>query len=224
MENIDLGPNPPALAATGRRLLRGSKSLCVVHAVAALIAPFIIWYATESIIGVGPVLAVLGLILARVAFLVDSWRILLLALWHPLLTGVFALLIAVYHMGPGDVRPFAAPLFGLSAGIISLGTIAAMVELSRTAAITREPRQKAGLGFSLRTVLILMTAFCVVLAVLSNIAWKREWPFFAVYAAAMFVIALTLAGLFVAGKWRRFRTIAMTVAAEARPSSDSPFG
>jgi uncharacterized membrane protein len=117
----------------------------------------------ESIMGTGPALSIIGLMLAAVTWRLNSWEPMAFGVSGPLVCAVGALLIAVNHWNPDKA---AGPIPMLFAAYLLAATPLAYLSLR---AIWRWqmimlPQQRRTWQFSMKALMIWMTAVCVLAA------------------------------------------------------------
>jgi hypothetical protein len=164
-------------------------TLCLIQVAGAVVAAIAVWVAVESIVFVGPALAVLGYVIATIAIRNPSRRLLHYGLWHPLITALFALAIAGFELGPDDARVPALLLFGVNLFVVGTWCSALLTGPDSVRHRCPAASRGAGIRFSLRGALVATTILCVVLAIAVSLAWQREWPYFIVYSLLMFALA-----------------------------------
>ena len=116
----------------------------------------------ETIVGTGPVLSVIGLALARATRSLRSWAERLFALSGSLISEFCALLIAIFRWGPDQARH---PILTIGAIYILLAIPIAWESLRQILQwqIDATSREGTFWRFSLKSLLILTTAACVLL-------------------------------------------------------------
>lgn len=181
--------SPPRVAANSRR--RVAASLCLLQAVAAVIAAPVVWTATESLVIFGPLLAVLGLALAVLATSAESPAMLLVGLLQPAATGALAALIAAFDWNPSAAAIPAALIFGAGAVTTPLGAALVMLELKARRDQPWRPTPPLP-RFTIRSLLVVTTTVAVSLAAASTLSPDGDFIGFALYAALMAAAALTL--------------------------------
>jgi hypothetical protein len=194
-----LPPNKPA-AASGKRWAIGLWTAQVLSIVVAMVAASIEF---RSIVVTGPILCVIGLALATATRPLRSWMAQLFALSGPLISAFCALLIAVFHLGPGDAR---RPILTIFATYILFAIPVALVSLRQIAGWPAglALRGRYLLRFSLKSLLILMTAACVLLLPLQVVVSKL--PFidfstgFGLFAAVTAALACVVLWRFNSGR------------------------
>jgi hypothetical protein len=164
-------------------------ALCLIQVAGSAVAAIAVWAHVESIVFIGPALAVVGYVIAAIAIRNLSRRLLHYGLWHPLVTAAFALAIAGFELGPADARVPARVLFGVN--LVVVGAWCKALFTGPDSDRHRRPATARGMGFrfSLRAALITTTVLCVVLAFAVSLTWQREWPYFTLYSLLMFALA-----------------------------------
>lgn len=143
------------------------KKLAIGLWIAQLLAAIAMLLATlvniEFILVTGPILAVLGLLLALASASIQSWSVLTFALSAPFVAAFISLLIAAFHLGPTEARTPAIVV--LVTYLVLIGPIAFMsfLRLLRWRTVANRANRPV-VRFSLKTLLIAMTATCLVIA------------------------------------------------------------
>jgi len=137
--------------------------LWIIQVLAAFTMLIAAVFETESILATGPTLVVVGLLLGLATRPLQSWSALGFALSGPLVCALISFLIAAFGWGP---REGHAPTLVILSTYLILSAplaIAAWRRIWRWAT-NRNGLPLAGLQFSLKTLLITMTATCIVIA------------------------------------------------------------
>jgi hypothetical protein len=159
----------------------------------------------ESIVFGFPVLTILGLLLALVSRPIASWSAMLFALSAPVVCAIGALAIAAFEMMPDDAQTPIASMLVLYGMLITPVAVAAALRI-RDWKVDATSRSSAFWRYSLKSLLILMTAVCVVATVLS-LAFKSTLGFplaFASFGLVAIGLACVVAARFVSDR-RRLR-------------------
>lgn len=152
----------------------------------------------EWIMGAGPILSIAGLVMATFARRLQSTVVLLYGLSGPLVCALCAALIAINSWGPEESR---APIGVIIVVYAILAVPLAIVAFLQIRWPYAEPSAKPPRAwqFSLRSLLVLMTAVCVVIAVgrllFRNVS-RDESYFFGGYALACIVLSAGVAWRF----------------------------
>jgi hypothetical protein len=151
--------------------------LLAMQCVAAIAAWVAARFTVESIVVTGPLLTIIGLALAVAVRRIDVWMPLLFGLSAPVLSALGALIIAVFHLGPDAAqRPILAIL---SVYLICLVPVAMVVfyQILQWPVYPFVGAPRAW-RYSLKALLVLMTAVCVLTALLAGIAKSisRDFP------------------------------------------------
>lgn len=171
---------------TGRRwavVLWAAQALVTIAAVLAAVVEI------ESILGTGPVTSLLGLALALVARPLRSWPVFFYGISAPLVWAICALLIAVFDWRPGEAH---APIATILAIYALLAAPLALVAL-RHILHGRVPPRPIVLRYSLKSLLYVMTALCVLLVLIRAIVQSQDEE--AVIFGLFALVALSLAGV-----------------------------
>lgn len=124
----------------------------------------------ESILVTGPILTLVGLMLAIVTRGMHSWIILSFAVSAPLVCAFIATLIAVFDMPPDTARLPVLVLFSVYVLAQAIGAAPTIVQLLRWQQLAGT--QPVPFRFSLKTLLIAMTAICL-LVVLGRMLFSK---------------------------------------------------
>jgi hypothetical protein len=137
-------------------------SLWALQAAASLIAVIAALTNFESIVVTGPILAITGLLLGTVTNCLGSPLVLIHALSGPHVCSIGALLIAANHWGPQEAR---WPITAILILYVAISIPIAVFALQRIRRLPSEvpPGQRFKWQFSLKAVLILMTAVCMLI-------------------------------------------------------------
>jgi hypothetical protein len=132
----------------------------VLAAIAMLIAVIV---DIEYILVTGPILAAIGLLLALAMTSIQSWSTLTFALSAPFVAAFISLLIAVFELGPTEARTPAIVV--LISYLILIWPIAFMsfLRIVRWRTVANRANRPI-VQFSLKTLLIVMTATCLLIA------------------------------------------------------------
>ncbi len=143
-----------------RKLAIGLWVAQVLAAVTMLVAALI---EIESIIGTGPALSIVGLLLAVVTWRLNSWEPIAFGVSGPLVCAVGAMLIAVNHWKPSSAE---RPIPILLAAYMLAATPLAIVSLRaiRRWQVIELPEQRRVWQFSMKSLMIWMTVVCVLTA------------------------------------------------------------
>jgi hypothetical protein len=174
-------------------------SLWALQATALFIAVVAALTNFESIVVTGPALSVTGLLLGAVTIRLGSSLVLMHALSGPLVCSIGSLLIAANHWGPREADD---PLTSMLVVYAVLTIPIAISALQRIHQIPNDlpPRRRFKWQFSLKSVLILMTAVCMLITAVQLLvcylpdyswAWlfNSYWPGFGGYAFAMLLLS-----------------------------------
>jgi hypothetical protein len=138
--------------------------LWALQLVAAAIAFFACLVDVESIVGTGPALSIVGLLLALATRRLNSWSAVAFGLSGPLVCALGAALIAVGDWSPGEAQQPITILLG--AYFLMVMPLAVV---SRFAILRWQPvelgKRDHRWRYSMKMLLILMTAVCVVATV-----------------------------------------------------------
>jgi hypothetical protein len=160
----------------------------------------------ESIVFGFPALSIVGLVLALVSRVIASWTVMLFALSAPLVCATGALVIATFRMGPDDA---AIPIASLLVVYGVLITPLAIVAARRIGAWQIDPASQpaAPWRYSLKALLLLMTAVCIATAIVSFVLkFSLDFPIvFASYGLVTVRLACFIAWRFLATQQRRVR-------------------
>ena len=151
----------------------------------------------ESIVATGPTLAVIGLLLGLTTRALQSRSTLGFALSGPLVCAFVSFLIAAFRWGPGPTRTPALVILTTYVILIAPLAIISWRQIWRWGTMANE-RPATAFQFRLKTLLIVMTATCIVIAAakfLADYAGPRELLGFGSFT----FIVLVLSGLVV---WR----------------------
>jgi hypothetical protein len=181
--------------STGRKWAIGIWCAQLLATVGAMIAAII---DIESIVFTGPIASLLGLALAFFASRLLLRSVLWFGLSSPIMWAVCALLIVTFDLGPGRAQ------WPISALICICVTLSAPLAAAALRAIIQTPPRQSPMvwQYSLKSLLIAMTALCVLLAVVRGliaIAGRGEDVLFAIF----FILIVAAAGLSV---WYFFRS------------------
>ena len=171
----------------------------VLTAVAMSIA---VWVDVESIVFTGPVLSVVGIALAIFTQRLRSWATLLFSLSGPLICALGAFLIAVFHLGPPEAQ---APIAGLMTIYLLTAIPAAVIALREILDwdVDSSRQDRWVWRYSMKSLLVVMTGACVLVAVGQWVAGVPLLDFPIVFGAfACATIALSGA---VVWRWRAKR-------------------
>jgi hypothetical protein len=184
----------------------------VLAANAALVASMI---DVESIVATGPMLTAPGIVLAYATRPLRSRGVLTVALSGPLVCAVIALSIAVFELGPGEAQ---GPVTLMLACYLLIFWPAAIYSLKRivqwNAAIASPPSWKQ---FSLKTLLMAMTATCLLIVAVkqtANYLSPGEWMTFATFA---FGVIMACAGI----AWRH-HVVRTATNERSKPDTEQP--
>jgi hypothetical protein len=137
----------------------------------------------ESIIATGPTLTVTGLILAYATRTLRSRNVLYFALSGPLTCAAIALSIAVFELGPESAQRPVTVMLVCYVVLFWPAAIFALKQIVKwSAAVARPP---GWMQFSLKTLLIAMTAVCLLIVAIRQFAdhlRPGEWIFFGGFA------------------------------------------
>lgn len=177
--------------AVGKGWALGLWLAQVVMIVATMIAAAI---KLETIVDTGPVLCVIGLALARATRPLRSWAAQLFALSGPTVSALCALLVAVFHWGPDAAR---RPILAIGAIYLLLAIPIAWGSLQQILQWQVDAESSEGYGwrFSLKSLLILTTAACVLLLPLRWIVKELPHADFSVGFGLYAVAATALPGV-----------------------------
>jgi hypothetical protein len=144
----------------------------------------------ESILVLGPLLAIIGLMLGLVSLRLESWPALVFALSGPSVTAIVALMIAVFEFGPPEAQtPVVAVLSVYLLFLLPLAgfTLIKIRRWKSTSADLAAPWQ-----FSLKTLLIGMTGVCLFAAsakLLADAMYLGDHTIFGGYAIVVFALS-----------------------------------
>jgi hypothetical protein len=143
-------------------------ALAIAQLLVMFVAVIAAWVNVESIIGTGPALSIIGLALAIVSMPCRSWIVLSFALSGPLVCMLGALLIARLHWGPSEAsRPIAVLLSVYFVAALPLSAMAR--RRINTWLPTQAAHAPAVWHYSLKSLLALTTAVCLIIAVVRPI-------------------------------------------------------
>jgi hypothetical protein len=188
---------------------KAAISLWALQATASLIAVIAALTNFESILATGPTLAVTGLLLGAVTIRLGSPLVLVYALSGPIICSIGSLLIAANHWGP---READGPLTSM---LVIYGVLAVPLAMGALPRIRQMPdelpsRRRFKWQFSLKSVLMLMTAVCVLITVVQLLvrylpdyswAWlfNSYWPGFGGFGFATLLLSAVV--------YRRYRAL-----------------
>jgi hypothetical protein len=137
-------------------------ALCVIQILAAIAMLIAAIVEIETILFVGPILSVIGLLHGFITRGFRSWSTLLFALSAPLVCGLIAMLIAACRWNPTEAHDPVVTI--TSVYLIFTAPLAALV-LRRTRRLDTLPLSltPAPWQFSLRSLLVLMTVVCILM-------------------------------------------------------------
>jgi hypothetical protein len=148
----------------------------------------------ESIVGTGPVLTVVGLLTAWVTRHYNSRYLLMFGLSAPAVSAFGAILIAGFHWSPPEARAPIITLLTLYALPLIPAALVAGYLILRGTVVTIPLASRTAWQYSLRTLLLTMTAVCIFTAVGQYFARMAIPDFPIVFSTfAMATIALSAA-------------------------------
>jgi hypothetical protein len=204
-------PSPPSRVRCTRQ--RTAKALLSAQLLAAMGAWIANTIETETIVGSGPLLTIVGLAMAITTRPWYSWAALFVGLSAPAVCALGAFMIAVFQLGPSEANYPVTAL--LSIYLLCLVPSATAVFKG----VLSQPPNPAipspsGWRYSLRTLLVLMTLVAILTVVISSIfeLLIRDFPI----NFALFGIAAILSSVAVA--WR----FAKLVGAKKLAAGESP--
>jgi hypothetical protein len=164
----------------------------------------------ESILGTGPALSVIGLILAFATWPIGSRAVTLFALSAPLISAFCAGLIAWFNWGPEQAHNSIVFISTLYA-VLTLPLPALTIRLLWIWPPKESPSQPFALRYSLKSMLWTTTALCILL-VLTKLAvtYERISAYFGFGMFALVTIALITAVSIVSMKANRSKPIRNT--------------
>jgi hypothetical protein len=182
-----------------RKLALAFWAAQVLALITALIAALI---GVESIVGTGPALSVIGLLLAAVTQRLGSWALIAFGLSGPLFCALCAALIAYFRWGPHEAeRPIAILLGAYALAALPMAALA-LRAIMKCQAITL-PQQRRVWQYGMKSLLVLMTAVCVLTAVTQFVARSQaggmprdEWIMFVSFAFVAVVRSGAVLGRF----------------------------
>jgi hypothetical protein len=195
-------------------------ALWVAQVLAAVVMFMAAAIKIESIVGTGPALSIIGLLLAIVTRRLNSWESMAFGVSGPLVCAVGAMLIAINHWGPGKA---ARPISMLLAAYLLAATPLAFLSLRaiRRWQVFVLPGQRRAWQFSMKALMIWMTVVCVLVTAgqyvaqrLDENSLRGEAYFFGGFAAAAFVLSGAILWRFLA-KRRSTKTTESTQPVDA---------
>jgi hypothetical protein len=174
--------------------------LCAVQLLAAVGALCGAIIQLETIVGTGPALTIVGLLLAVVTQRFNSWFLMLFALSAPLVCALGALLIAAFHWSPTAARsPIIALLTMYALPVIPASVIASFAILRGNGNIvSARPVAQTTWQFSLKSLLLTMTAVCV-FAALGQYVVRMAMPDFPIVFGTFAFVSIALSAVIL---WR----------------------
>jgi hypothetical protein len=153
----------------------------------------------ESILVLGPLLAIIGLMLGLLTPRLQSWPALVFASSGPIVTAIVALMIAVFELQPPEAQtPVVAVLFGYLLFMLPLAGFT-LIKIYRCESTTFN--LAPSWQFSLKTLLIVMTGVCLVAAsanLLADAMYLGDRTVFGGYAMVAFALSAAVVWRFIA--------------------------
>ena len=166
------------------RRQKAAIGLLAAQCVTVLIALAAATVEIESIVWSGPALAAIGVALAYTARPLHSFAVTAFGLSGPMLAAFGAGLIAAFGWGPNSAK---VPITSLIAIYALIAVPWAVFSLRRILAWTSAPLPQFVWQFSLKSLIVAMTALCLLLVLLRGAMMLRgEMLGFALFSIAMF--------------------------------------